>query len=261
VQQPAAQPSLKLTYEGLEFNVQGVQKKDLRLRSVTGSTLVPAEKKPVYDRKTFTALAPALDKDGNTVIVFSPALPVGQLSFEVKNHYYYRTMNIYGSATGQDDSYRLLATRPIYRFPLSADQHEEKKEIDLALPAYSHYKLVVLNKSNQPLDITAITVSWIQKSLFFISSRHGEQYSLCFGNRHLTPPDYDIVRFVNRNSLSRLSSERATLADPVRSGGAALTLRERFAGMEKPLLRIVVVLLVIGMGGWLYSLLKKRPGD
>jgi hypothetical protein len=46
----------------------------------------------------------------------------------------------------------------------------------------------------------------------------------------------------------------------IRTGsGPQPTLRERLAGMEKMILTSVVVLLVIGMGWWLYALLKKAP--
>jgi hypothetical protein len=255
--QSATQQSIKLKYEGLEFSVNGAQKKELRIHAVKGSTLLPAEKKPMYDRKNFTDLAPALDKDGNTVIVLAAGLPIDQLSIDVTNHYYYRTINLYGSATGRDDSYRFLVSQPIYRFPLSSEQHEEKNYIESNLPKYAYYKVIVMNKNNPPLDMRGMTVSWIQQNLYFIALRNNERYSLCFGNQRTTRPDYDIVKFVNRNSLSRHSFEHATLAAPVKSGGPSLTLRESLIGMEKLVLKIVVVLLVIGMGGWLYTLLKK----
>ena len=257
--QQEPQQSIRLKYEGLEFSVHGMQKKDLRVNAVRGSTLIPAEKKPVYDRKIFTELSPTLDKDGNTVIVFAAALPIDQLSLDVTNHYYFRTVQLYGSADGRDGSYRLLASQPIYRFPLSAEQHEEKSQIETSMPKYTYYKAVILNKNNPPLDIRGVTVSWIQKNLYFIALRNGEQYLLCFGSQRETRPDYDIVRFVNRNSLSQHILESATLAAPIKSGGYQLTLRDRLAGMEKLVLTVVVILLVIGMGGWLYTLLKKSP--
>ena len=260
MQQPATKPSMSLKYEGLEFNVSGAaQKKDLRIRAVKGSTLVPAEKQPVYDRKTFLDLAPTPDKEGNTVIVFSAALPMEQLSFDVDDRYYYRTVNLYGSKSGKEDSYRFLAGRPIYRFPLSSEQHEEKNQIEAPSPKYAWYKAVVLNKSNPPLDIRGITVSWVRQNLYFIAPSSGEQYSLCYGNQQMAKPDYDIVNFVNRNSLSRHSVHQATLDPPVASGDPTRSLRERFSGMEKVVLKTVVVLLVVGMGGWLYTLLRKRP--
>jgi hypothetical protein len=255
--QQATQQSIKLKYEGLEFSVNEAQKKELHIHAVKGSTLIPAEKKPVYDQKSFTNLAPEPNKDGNTVIAIAAALPIDQLSIDVTNHYYYRIINLYGSTTGRDDSYRFLASQPIYRFPLSSEQHEEKNHIESNLPKYAYYKVIVMNKNNPPLDMRGITVSWIQQNLYFIALRNDERYSLCFGNQRMTRPDYDIVKFVNRNSLSRHSFEHATLAAPVQSGGPSLTLRERLVGMEKLVLKVVVVLLVVGMGGWLYTLLKK----
>lgn len=254
-----AQQSITLKYEGLEFSVNNAQKKELRINSVKGGTSVPAEKRPVYDRRTFTDLSSTPDKEGNTVVALTAVLPVDQLSVDVTDHYYYRIVNLYGSNTGKEDSYRLLASQPIYRFPLSSERHEEKNQIESPSQRYAYYKVVILNKNNPPLDIRGITMSWVQQNLYFIALKNDEHYSLCFGNQHMTRPDYDIVKFVNRNTLSQHAYEHATLAAPVRSGGPSLTLRERFAGMEKLVLRIVVVLLVIGMGFWLYTLLKKTP--
>ncbi len=259
VQQPASQQSISLKYEGLEFSVSGIQKKELRVQSVKGSTLVPAEKKPVYDQKTLTNITSALDKDGNTVVTFAAALPIDILSFDVSNHYFYRTIELYGSNDGKDDSYRLLASQQVYRFPLSSEQHEEKIQIEANTQKYASYKVVVLNKNNPPLDIKRITISWIQKNMYFIALRNDDRYSLCYGNQRMPRPDYDIVRFVNRNLLSQHAVVRTSLAEPTKSEGPRRMLWDRLAGTEKIVLKIVVVLLVVGMGVWLYSLLKKTP--
>jgi hypothetical protein len=64
---------------------------------------------------------------------------------------------------------------------------------------------------------------------------------------------------VNQNTLSQNVYARVELASLRASGGPQPTLGDRFAGMEKLVLRIVVILLVIGMGLWLYTLMKKTP--
>ena len=179
---------------------------------------------------------------------------------DVANPYYHRLMNIYGSASGKEDSYRLLAGQVIYRFPLSSEQHEEKNFLEQRLPKQAYYKIVIMNRNNPPLELKGMTLSWVQQNLYFIALKNNERYSLCMGNAHAKRPDYDIVNFVNQNTLSQHAYERMELASLRASGGPSPSLRDRLAGMEKLILKIVVVLLVIGMGFWLYTLLKKAPG-
>lgn len=257
--QAGAGPSIKLHYEGLDFSVNGLQKKDLRIQSVEGSTQTPSEKKPVYDLKTFDNLAPALDRDGNTVIILHADLPLDRLTFDIANPYYYRTVTVYGSSIGKEDSYQYLTSQVIYRFPLSSEQHEEKNFIEQREPKQAYYKIVIMNKNNPPLELKGLAFARVQQNLYFIALKNNERYSLCFGNPHVRRPDYDIANFVNQNTLSQNVYARVELASLRASGGPQPTLGDRFAGMEKLVLRIVVILLVIGMGLWLYTLMKKTP--
>ena len=255
----ADQPSIKLKYKDLDFSVSGVQKKELRIHSVQGSTGMPAEKRPVYEQKTFADLSPTQDKDGNTVILLPAALPVDKVMLDVANPYYYRSVYLYGSSTGKEDSWQFLANDVIYRFPLSSEQREERNVLEHHPPKQAYYKIVVMNKSNPPLVIKTVTFFRVQQNLYFIALRDNERYSLCFGNTRVRRPDYDLARFVNQNTLSQHSFERMELSALQAGSGPRPTLGERVSGMEKFILKIVVVLLVIGMGFWLYTLLKKAP--
>jgi hypothetical protein len=249
-------PTIKLKYEGLDFSVNGVPKRDLRIHAVEGRTQLTSEKKPVYDRKIFSNPASVPDKDGNTVIILHAELPIDRITFDIANPYYYRTVTVYGSNTGKDDSYRHLSSQVIYRFPLSSDQHEEKRFIDQRIPKHAYYKLVITNKNNPPLEMKGIELSWVQQNLYFIALKNNERYSLCFGNQLVKKPDYDIANFINQNTLSRNPFERVELATQRASGGPR---PELFGGFEKNILKIIVVLLVMGIGVWLYTLMKKAP--
>jgi hypothetical protein len=252
-------PSIRLKYDGLDFAVNGAQKKELRVRMVRGSTGTPAEKRPVYDQRTVQSTGQTQDKEGNTVIVVPAGLPLRRLTLDVTNPYYYRTIQLHGSDTGKDGSYQLITSQVIYRFPLSSERREERDVLEANVPKKAYYKVVVVNRSNPPLEIKGITLSWIQQNLYFIALKDGERYSLCFGNRSVRRPDYDITNFVNQNTLSQHTYAALRLAPLRAESGSRVTLGDRFAGMEKLLLRTVVVLLVIGLGFWLYSLLKKTP--
>jgi hypothetical protein len=112
-----------------------------------------------------------------------------------------------------------------------------------------------MNKNNPPLEIKGITLAWVQQNLYFIALKNEEQHSLCFGNQRLARPDYDIARFVNQATLAQHAFERVEIS-PIRADGRPGS-GEGHIGIEKLILKIVVVLLVIGMGLWLFMLLKK----
>ncbi len=258
VGQPSeGQTNIRLKYEGLDFGVNGVEKKELRILSARGSTGNTAERHPVYDQRVVPSVAAKADKDGNSVIVLPGGVPIRRLSFNVANPYYSRTVQLYGSDTGTEDSYRLLASGVIYRFPLSSERHEERNALEPSVPKQAYYKIVVLNRNNPPLEISGLTLSWVQQNLYFIALKEGDRYSLCYGNSKVRRPDYDIVNFVNQGTLSLHSYARLELAPAQPGTGAPVALRDRLAGMEKAVLRSIVVLLVIGMGTWLYALMRR----
>jgi hypothetical protein len=111
-----------------------------------------------------------------------------------------------------------------------------------------------MNKNNPTLEIKSVTFSWVQQDLYFIALKQSEHYSLCFGNPQVKKPEYDIANFVNHDTLSRNTYELAVLAPWHMSGGPR---REWFSDIEKLILRFVVVILVVGMGIWFYTLMKK----
>jgi hypothetical protein len=210
--QQSTQPSIKLKYEGLDFSVNGVQNKNLRIRAARASTGTPAEKKPIYDHKTFNAPEPTLDKDGNTVIVLPAGLPLDIVSLDVRNPYFHRVVNLFGSSTGKEDSYHLLTSQVIYRFPLSAEKREERNFIEQHITRQPYYKIVIMNRNNPPLELKSVTLSWIQQNLYFIALKSNERYTLCCGNAQINRPDYDLVSFVNKDTLSQHPYERLELS-------------------------------------------------
>ena len=127
-------------------------------------------------------------------------------------------------------------------------------------PKQAFYKIVIMNRNNPQLELKGITLSWIQQNLYFIALRSGERYSLCMGNPRVKGPDYDIVSFVNQNTLvaPSLRANGTCIAEP--EGWSAAYARRTRRRHGKNILKIVVVLLVLGMGFWLYTLLKKTPG-
>ena len=251
------QQSIKLKYEGLDFSVNAVEKRALRIQRIAGMTGQRRKQQPVYDRKVFSDVPMELDKQGNSVIVLKADLPMDRILFTLSNPYFSRAIRLRYSDTGNDGSYRLLTRSTIYRFTLSG-RHESKDYIESRSQKQVYYEIVVENKNNPPLALERITIAWVRKNLYFIALNDGEGYTLCFGNPILPKPKYDLGRFINRNSLSQHAFQQIQTA-PVRENSSYVppTHRGRRAHREKIVLSMVVILLVGGLGYWIYRLVRK----
>lgn len=254
----AGDTSIRLKYEGLDFSVNGGMNKELRIHEAQGGTAAPGEKTAVYDERAFAKPQATQDKDGNTVVLIKAGLPADRFSFQISNPYYYRLVSISASDTGKEDSYLPVARGAIYRFPLSAGQHEAKTALDVRMPKRGYCKIVIENRNSPPLEVKGVTVAWIRKDVYFIALGNEGRHSLCFGNPEAARPDYDLAHFVNSATLPRHPYERlnpgsikenAEYEPPVPGG--------RRAKVETLVLKAVVVLLVIGIGFWLYALMRK----
>ncbi len=249
--------AVSLKYQGLDFNVQAAGKKDIRIHAIEGRTAANSAQPAVYDERVLGGPSVAVDKDGNSIVLFRAGLPVDRFALDIANPYFYRAVMLYASETGKEDSYTLIARQQLYRFPLSARRQESRNTIEKRV-SKPFYKIVIQNRSNPPLEIRKVTLSWIRKDLYFMALSNSESYSLCFGNSALTPPDYDLQRFVTTVSV-RQQQYRPGAMGQVRenAGFVPAPPGEKKAKMERKILSSVVVLLVIGMGFWLYSLMKK----
>jgi hypothetical protein len=249
--------SIKLKYEGLDFSVQGMQKKELHIQGVHALTALYRERVPVYDTRTFSDLSTKTDKDGNTVIILTAGLPMERLSFNVADPYYSRSVAVYASAPEDDDLYRFMTRGTIYRFALDG-RKEEQAFIDARSSKQASYKIVIENRGNPPLGVNAVDLSWVRQDLYFLALNDGDHHTLCFGNDTLGRPGYDIARFITRENLAQHSPVSLTVgALRINAGYVPKASKQKRARIEKLVLTVVVVVLVAGMGYWLFTLIRK----
>ncbi len=249
--------SIKLKYEGLDFSVEGMQKKEIRIQGVHALTALYRERVPVYDTRVFSNVSAKADKDGNTVIILKTGLPVERLSFDIANPYYSRSVMVSVSAAEDEETYRFIARGTIYRFALDG-RKEEQAFIDARSSKQASYKIAIENRGNPPLDVKAVDLSWVKQDLYFLALNDGDRHTLCFGNDTLTRPEYDIARFITRENLARHSPAALTSGElRVNSGYVPKAPKQKRARIEKLVLTAVVVVLVIGMGYWLFMLVRK----
>jgi hypothetical protein len=249
--------SIKLKYEGLDFSVEGMQKKEIRIQGVHALTALYRERVPVYDSKTFSDLSAKTDKDGNTVITLKAGLLVERFSFDIANPYYSRSVMVSVSGAEEEDTYRFLARGTIYRFALDG-RKEEQAFIDARSSKQDSYKIVVENRGNPPLDVKAVGLLWVKQDLYFLALNDGDRHSLCFGNDTLARPEYDIARFITRGNLAQHSPASLFAGElRVNADYVPKAPKQKRARIEKRVLTVVVVVLVIGMGYWLFALVRK----
>jgi hypothetical protein len=255
--EPPGKTAIRLKYEGLDFSVEGMQKKELHIQGVYALTALYRERMPVYDNKTFPDLSAKTDKDGNTVIILKAGLPMERLSFKVADPYYSRSVTVSASAPEDENLYRVVTRGTVYRFSLDG-RKEEQSFIDARSSKQVSYKIVIENRGNPPLDVQAVDLSWVRQDLYFLALNGGDRHTLCFGNDTLSRPGYDIARFITGENLAQHSPASLTAGDiRVNAGYVPKAPKQKRARIEKLILTAVVVVLVIGMGFWLFTLVRK----
>lgn len=249
--------SIRLKYEGLDFSVEGMPKKEIRIQGVHGLTALYRERVPVYDTSTFSNISAKTDKDGNTVIILKAGLPVERFSIDIATPYYSRNATVYASVPEDEETYRFISRGTIYRFALDG-RKEEQAFIDVRSPKQAVYKIVIENRGNPPLEVKAVNLSWVRQDLYFLALNEGDHHTLCFGNDTLSGPEYDIARFITSENLARHSPVSLALEEiRINTDYVPKAPKQTRALIEKTILTVVVVVLVIGMGYWLFTLIRK----
>jgi hypothetical protein len=253
--------TVRLRYEGLDFSVEGMVKKEISVNAVHALTALSRESIPVYDVKTFTDVSAKTDANGNTVIILNAGLPVNRISFGVANPYYSRSVALYSGERDADESYRFVTRGTIYRFLLDG-RKEEQVFIDARTPKQQYVKIVIENRGNPPLDVKSIALSWVRQNLYFIALRGGERHSLCFGNNGVVRPEYDLGRFITKESLARHSPISLRTGDIRENPSyAPKAPRQKQERIERLILTSVVIVIVLLLATWLYGLIKKIPDE
>ena len=250
----ADHPSIRLQYDGLNFSVDKLKNKRLRIQEMVASTTGNARTVVVYDKAVFTDFSAQEDENHNTIITVNADLPADIISFELSNPYYFRNVSVLSSETGKEDSYHLLARGSIYSFPLSGNT-EVNKAILSSSPKHRYYKFVIENKNNPPLNVRSITFEWVQRNLFFVALSDTGNYVLYVGNGSVEVPNYDLSKFVRQDNWYEQQYGTLDTSSVSHNAGYQPTIsKDKRVRIEKTILTGIVIVLVFGIGYWLYRL-------
>jgi hypothetical protein len=249
--------SIRLKYNGLDFSVNNFKSGKMRINRVMGKVFPIRKNITKYDEFTFSNFRSVIDKERNTVITLESGLPFNRIIFEIDNPYFYRGLKVFYSETGIDDSYSLLTQGQIYRFQISG-LNETKDFLEYTAAKYKYIKFVIENNNNPPLEIRNIKFSWVRKNLFFIALVDAPEYTMYFSNPNIEKPVYDISNFINQGNWNRYTYEGLDTAPLQQNVDYKPSVsKDRKTGIEKFILTLIVILLVVGIGYWLYVLMRK----
>ncbi|KWT81166.1 DUF3999 family protein [Candidatus Magnetominusculus xianensis] len=244
------QKKINLTYEGLNLTVNEDTVKKLKINSVTALTTTTPDITTVYDNITFTGFKAQTTK--NTVITIEAALPFNRIYFNVTNPYYNRRVMVSGSGA-ENQFIPLVGYLNIYAYPA----YQTKNFIEFKSERHQHYRIEIENRNNPPLDIKDITFQWVRKYLFFVALNDGVPVNMYIGNPSAVRPDYDLSSFISQESWYKIQYETLKAGTLMPNPAFVQSLSNQQIG--KTALRIVVILLVVLAGYWIYRL-TTAPG-
>lgn len=252
--------TMELRYDGLDFRVSGAAGQPFRIAGVQAISSPERKEPTVYDGKTFENPALALDKDRNTVIRLDVNLPLERVTFDVANPFFYRRVAAFGGAAADDDKQHLVGGATLYALPM-AGRTDRQNMFPTQSSQYRYYRFVITNGDNPPLQVRSVTLEWIQRELYFLATSTEPAYTLFVGSDLAYSPNYELNRMVYRGSDFARRSTRLE-AGPVERNPAYVptpTTLER-EKTERMVLTAVIVVLLAGMGFWLFRLLRRGFG-
>jgi len=257
----AAANAMELRYDGLDFRVSGTEAQPFRIDGVRAVSSAQRREEAVYDGKKIEHPKLERDKDRNTVIRLDVKLPLERVVFEIANPFFYRRVNAFSGDTADALKQDHAGGATLYALPM-AGRIDRQDTLKLNPMMRRHYRFVIVNGDNPPLDIRSLTLEWIQRELYFLAVSSEAAYTLYIGSDLGYSPSYDLDRMVYRGSdftrKSRLLTPGPVEQNPTYVPTPTLLEREK---TERMILTGIIVVLLAGMGFWLFRLLRKGFGQ
>lgn len=256
-EQPAKGKTISLKYDGIDLNVSGGKGLKLRIDGVTARTGGRDSLVGIYDEADFKPSVTGENNDNTSYVIIDKGLPFDKVEFSIDDRFFVREFTVWYSDTGAEDSYERLAGGNIFRFP-SGWSDGERTSAEISSPGHGFYKFIFNNRNNPALRVKSVRFKWLRRSVYFIAPTDMRALTMSFGRPNTERPVYDVESFVNQGNWEKRTPKVLRAGTPLLTAGyspeAPADLKTR---AERHLLTGIIVLVVIGMGFWLYTLLKK----
>ena len=138
-------------------------------------------------------------------------LPVHKVDIRSSSKNYYRAINIYASNDMKEWSY--AGQGEIFDYSIK-NFNDSKNYIEFGEKQARYFKLVVLDRDNQPIKITSIMGTSYNRSVVFPYQAQST-LQLYYGNKSAKTPSYDYSRFVRKIDIRNV--EKLTIGSQIRN--------------------------------------------
>ncbi|MDD2717941.1 MAG: hypothetical protein PHW04_18790 [Candidatus Wallbacteria bacterium] len=251
---------LKIKVQGLDLMLGNTPEKRLKIGSLHAQAFGRKKEKIEFDEERFNSSA-LIDEQKNSNFFLEAGLPADRILFETGDEYYQRFVVLQVSQTGKENDFKFFTQDQIYKFPLLGKE-ESSNLIRPQSPKTAFYKIQIINKNNPPITVHGITLQWVKYLLVFSAPEDAGGINLCFGNRALKKPEYDLSVRVNQGNWYQQNLPALEIgAIEENRSFRDTTPTEQKASAEKALLTVVILMIVAFLGYWLLKLLKNtKPG-
>ncbi|NLI48030.1 MAG: DUF3999 domain-containing protein [Acidobacteria bacterium] len=254
---PENRDTVQVTATGLEIIFSRSWAKQLRIDTVLGRSVQAEPGGPRIDRWLLRPVPTAQNASRQTVIHVPVRLPAGRILFDVATPVFYRAVTVESSLDGRDGSWQPFASGTICAFPLGG-QPERRLQLDLPGTGIARYRIAIENGDSPPLEIRSLSFESPTREIFFVADDARQPYRLMVGARSVRAPNYDIERFGDSDAWADQARNQVTMGavtgNPDYDPQAGTSRR---AQVERTVLIAVILVLVVGLGYWLFVLLRK----
>jgi len=254
---PEDRDTVQVTTTGLEIIFSRSWAKQLRIDAVHGRSVQAEPGGPRIDLWSLRPVPPGQHANRRTVIDVPLRLPAGRILFDVATPVFYRTVTVESSPDGRDGSWQSFASGTICAFPLGG-RPERRLYLDLPGTGIARYRIAIENGDSPPLEIRSLSFESPTREIYFVADNDRQPYRLMVGARSVRAPNYDIGRFGGSDAWAEQARTPVTMGsvsgNPDYDPQAGTSRREQ---VERTVLIVVILALVIGLGYWLFILLRK----
>ncbi|MFC1850198.1 hypothetical protein ACFL27_08410 [candidate division CSSED10-310 bacterium] len=247
----------KFHYQELTFSFRSLKKGEIKIIRFSSELSRERGASIIMDHLTLPNPELILDREKNTVIELGYLnLPLEQITLQVRNKFFYRQVELWISQSGKQQEYARTAAQLIYRIP---GIKESKNTLLFDQPRRKFVILKVINHDNPPLQVSEVKIEWPRRHLYFIPESE-RLYTLYLGGTDVEAPTYELQKLIpyNHTTLSKYPQWTSGLIkkNDQYAPRAAESVRTRF---EKYTLITLILILVSGLGFWMYHLMQKIP--
>lgn len=247
--------SMRFQYKDLSFSINQTQKGEIKIDGF--SSIIGKESKEIslYDEAAIQAPETVIDKDGNTLVKLGKLnVPAATILIRIGNPYFYRQVELWTAEKDSEELYHVTSRDVLYRIP---DIRETKTQLPVHFNRPAYARLKIINKDNPPLIVENVTIRWVRRNLYFIPQK-GRSYTLYFGGTNIKVPEYELKKII-ANQYDKLIEYEEWAVGGIRenSSYSPKTDEELSQRIQKYLFIGLILLLVCGLGYWVFKLMGK----